>query len=102
MKQIKAPFTPKQVMLLNKFQNRQTEHPFTCGGEGRTDEEIHGDGEGVLVATVRGWICPYCNYTQNWAWEEMTIDLDKCTCPKNSIGIITKLEQHCEIHGDSK
>lgn len=66
-KEIKAPFTPEQVRYLNDWQANKDVHPFTCGSEGRTDLSIHGDGEGVLVATVRGWICPYCDYTQDWA-----------------------------------
>lgn len=64
---VEAPFTPEQVKHLNDFQSCGYLHPFTCGGDGRTDESIHGDREGVLVATVRGWICPYCAYTQEWA-----------------------------------
>jgi hypothetical protein len=27
---------------------------------------VAGD-RGVLVPTVRGWICPFCDYKQNWA-----------------------------------
>jgi hypothetical protein len=45
-------------------------HPFTCGSGNRTDEN-HLDGEGVLVATENGWICPFCSYTQNYAFKMM-------------------------------
>lgn len=65
MERIYAPFTPAQVKNLNEFQQDQSTHPFTCGNN-RTDAN-HLDGEGRLVATEKGWICPYCNYTQNWA-----------------------------------
>lgn len=63
---IKAPFTPEQVAALNQFQRLDWIHPFTCGSGNRTDAD-HLDGEGVLVATEAGWICPYCDYTQVWA-----------------------------------
>ena len=37
-------------------------HPYTCGN--RDDHpEVAGD-KGVLVPTLRGWICPFCDYTQ--------------------------------------
>lgn len=70
IKMIKPPWTPEQVEALNKFQQSGLFHPFTCGGN-RTDEK-HLDGEGILVATPDGWICPYCGYTQDWAHEFMT------------------------------
>lgn len=41
-------------------------HPFTCGSGNRTDSN-HLDGQGKLVATESGWICPFCEYTQDWA-----------------------------------
>lgn len=56
-------FTPAEVRHLNEYQDAGFVHPFTCGSGDRCD----GDGEGRLVATVRGWICPYCDYTQDWA-----------------------------------
>jgi hypothetical protein len=62
MSDIRAPFTLEQVERLNQWQFSGSFHPYTCGGE-RTDE-LHLDGEGVLMATTEGWQCPYCNYTQ--------------------------------------
>lgn len=70
MTQIFAPFTDEQVAALNRFQNYYWTHPFTCGSGRRTDSD-HLDGEGALVATNDGWICPYCDYKQNWAHEMM-------------------------------
>ena len=58
-------FTPKEVEALNAYQNSRRFHPFTCGGD-RTDVN-HLDGEGILVATESGWVCPYCSYRQDWA-----------------------------------
>jgi len=55
---IRAPFTPKQVEVLNEFQNSGVIHPFTCAECGRD-----------LLATEQGWICStlICRYTQDWA-----------------------------------
>jgi hypothetical protein len=64
MDQIKAPWTPEQVSALDNFQNHRGPwavhpmHEFTCA---------HHSQVGVLVPTVRGWICQFCDYTQDWA-----------------------------------
>lgn len=34
-------------------------HPFTCGN--RDDHPVVAGDKGVLVPTVRGWICPFCD-----------------------------------------
>ena len=57
-------FTPEEVLSLNDYQAAGVMHPFTCGGGRRTE---HPDGEGILVATTKGWVCPFCDYRQNWA-----------------------------------
>jgi glutaredoxin len=65
---ISAPFTQEQVRALNLFQDDyKKHHPFCCFGEAKRDHPV----EARLVATVRGWICPYCDYTQNWAHQHM-------------------------------
>lgn len=46
-------------------------HPFTCGNRDDGKHFQNGSDVGILVPTVRGWICPCCNYTQNWAHEFM-------------------------------
>ena len=62
-----APFTREQVRRLNTIQARTDLHPFTCG-----DDDCRRESNGEpLIATVRGWICPYCDYTQNWAHDAM-------------------------------
>lgn len=58
---IYAPFTREQVVALNEWRRAGWLHPFTCG-----DRADH-IGEGELVATTRGWICPQCRYEQDWA-----------------------------------
>jgi len=40
-------------------------HPFTCGK--RDDHPVVAGDKGVLVPTIYGWICPFCDYTQDWA-----------------------------------
>ena len=62
-------FTPDEVKSLNEYQQSGVFHPFTCGGN-RTDSN-HLDGEGILVATIYGWKCLYCNYTHDWAHDFM-------------------------------
>lgn len=44
-------------------------HPFTCAN--RSDHPVVAGDRGVLVPTVRGWICPFCDYTQDWAHDFM-------------------------------
>jgi hypothetical protein len=54
-----APFTHAQVTALNRWQKSSTVHPFTCPDNHLADR--------TLVATKAGWVCPSCDYTQNWA-----------------------------------
>lgn len=60
MSQIKAPWTTEQVEQLNRYQKGHYMHPYTCGGE-----ECRQD----LIATADGWVCPSCEYRQDWAHE---------------------------------
>ncbi len=72
----KTVFTLDEVKSLNAFQRAGVRHPYTCL---RGRDRNHLDGEGVLLATEHGWICLYCEYTQesalefmkNWQWKEM-------------------------------
>lgn len=59
---LRAPFTPEQVEILNRYQERGDLHPYTC-------PNWHGEPavRRNLVATESGWICRHCAYTQNWA-----------------------------------
>lgn len=66
---IVKPFTFEQVLALGRWQNAPNVHPFTCGK--RDDHpELNGD-KGVLVPTVDGWICQFCDYRQDWAHDFM-------------------------------
>jgi hypothetical protein len=62
-----AVFTPDQVEALNAWQERSDVHPFTCTNRGDGAHRVLNGDLGTLVATVRGWICPYCDYEQSWA-----------------------------------
>lgn len=64
METIKAPFTPIQVRNLNIYQNSSRVHPFTCVNNHEPNNN--------LFATEEGWVCPYCDYTQDWAHKFMT------------------------------
>jgi hypothetical protein len=67
-----APWTPDQVGNINAYQLSGVAHPFTCG----RDDCLYGDavvgghnraGRTVLLATMDGWECPACGWTQDWA-----------------------------------
>lgn len=64
-------FTPDQVERLAEWQQDGGVHPFTCPNRGDGNHrDIYGD-LGALVPTIRGWICPFCDYTQSWFIAEM-------------------------------
>lgn len=62
----RTPWTQEQVDALNASQKDPTRHPYTCGNR-KDIQKTHADGEGVLVATLNGWMCPYCDYRQDWS-----------------------------------
>lgn len=67
--QIKTPFSTEHVEKLNKYQQSGFFHPFTCcsAGDDETCERRNGKGEGILIATNEGWVCPCGKYKQDWA-----------------------------------
>jgi hypothetical protein len=77
---VKAPWTEEQVRQLNAYQYDRRFHPFTCGSGNRRDvfhtAKILSNGfhdAGQLTATVNGWICAACDYTQDWTLAVMFI-----------------------------
>ncbi len=54
---------PDQIESINRHQADQRFHPLTCGSGRRTDVQ-HADGEGRLVATEDGMVCPFCGWRQ--------------------------------------
>ena len=63
MSKVVVPFTEDQVESLNKYQVEAMWHPFTCANDHH--------GSDLLVASVEGWKCPSCDYTQDWAHDFM-------------------------------
>lgn len=55
-----APWTPEEVEILKKYQDCEYFHPYTCHCHG--DDGQHPN----LVPTVDGWVCPKCDYKQDW------------------------------------
>jgi hypothetical protein len=74
MDEIRAPWTPRQVLALNRFQQDGRYHPFTCGNPHPVAQ--------VLWALADGWYCPdiRCGYRQNWAHAFMA-ELDEPVQP---------------------
>lgn len=72
---IQAPWTQGQVNALNAYQLRNDRHPFTCANQGRQDHAVSAlaGQHTVLIATPEGWVCPACDYTQDWAHDFMAI-----------------------------
>lgn len=53
-----APWSLQQVVELNIQQSMDDRHGYTCGNAG--------GGHRPLIATQSGWVCPDCDYKQNW------------------------------------
>ena len=65
---IKAPFSVQQIAALNDFQ-MWSSRPVKCKYD---HPPLHALGQkGVMVATFKGFICPYCDHKQDWAPNEM-------------------------------
>lgn len=65
-----APWSTDEVASLNEYQLSGAFHPFTCGPCRDTLDVREDDGswnDRLLVATTAGWVCPTCDYTQDWA-----------------------------------
>jgi len=70
----KTPWTQEYVDQLNQDQKNPSYHPYTCGGGlgenpkcERQQVPMDWTKEGVLIATLDGWVCPCGEYKQNWA-----------------------------------
>lgn len=60
-----------EVLALNRHQNNEQFHAFTCPNRNDGEHRDFNGDLGALVATRRGWICPWCDYTQDWAHSSM-------------------------------
>ncbi|WP_122531697.1 hypothetical protein [Pseudomonas viridiflava] len=79
MDKLEAPFSHPIANALNQSQvgvsKGMVVHPYTCANR---SDGFHGDeggDTGVLIATVSGWVCPHCEYTQLWAHPIMVAGL---------------------------
>ncbi len=61
---VKAPFTDEQVERINKFQESNAFHPYTCMGAYCNRSKVPYGGR--LIATNEGFICPCGKYAQDW------------------------------------
>ena len=82
----RAPWSDEQVEALRKRQAAESLHPYTCGND------HPGAGEGVLVPTPAGWICPEpdCVYRQDWA---LASDLEPQEYPTGA-SLLKALHEH--------
>lgn len=91
MAKIYAPYTDGQVAKLKEWQSgfiagpdspffKEVEgvrvygtpvHPFTCDGGHKACERETLSGEGVLIVTTDGLVCPCGKYTQAWCHDFM-------------------------------
>jgi hypothetical protein len=62
-----ADLGPDEILNLNKAQTTGRVHPFTCPDRSDGNHRSFNGDFGALVATRRGWICPWCDYRQDWA-----------------------------------
>jgi hypothetical protein len=71
LEKIEAPFNIDVVQALNEYQTSTGDsrpmHPFTCGNRSEPGHSSEGGDLGLLVATDDGWVCPFCEYTQQWS-----------------------------------
>lgn len=63
-------FESGMVQSLFKMQMNAHLHPYTCANRDDGKHLPIGSQLGMLIPTVRGWICPFCDYTQDWAHEQ--------------------------------
>lgn len=81
----KAPWTKELVIKLNQYQTGKIfvgkendplgemgngymrVHPYTCPNRNDGRHLDNGVDLGCLVATENGWVCPHCDYRQDWA-----------------------------------
>lgn len=66
-----SDMTRDQIKQLNLLQNEGRWHAFTCPRRGDNQHRKFNGDMGALVATVRGWECPWCDYKQSWAYAYM-------------------------------
>lgn len=64
-------FSPDEIASLFTYQLDGQFHLFTCGNRDDGNHRIVGGDLGMLIPTRDGWICPFCDYRQDWAHDFM-------------------------------
>ena len=68
-------WSSETVNQLNSRQQDPQFHPYTCGTDdcGEWVQCLNWEGKlhdvffrSELIATTNGWVCPHCDYTQDW------------------------------------
>lgn len=67
--------TSDNVVKMNRYQVEGRFHPMTCPNRNDGQHRVWNGDLGALVATVRLWECPFCNYRQPTAPAEKLIDI---------------------------
>lgn len=69
--EIKAPFTPEQVLNIQDYQNRSGCLAFCCEETGESCEVKRKEGEGILQVCKEGLVCPCGKEKQDFAFDFM-------------------------------
>ena len=64
----KGMWSDEKVNQLNEGQKDTSRHPYTCDRSSVSCQVRVNDGDGVLIATNGGWVCPCGNYRQFWSY----------------------------------
>lgn len=69
-KKVHAPWDRSVVHLLRQHQLNGKYHPYICGNRDKHASDLSND---ILIPTEKGWVCPSCSYTQDWAWRPVNV-----------------------------
>lgn len=68
-------WTEETVNMLNELQiGIRYGYTYTCPNRSDGNHFDNGNDLGCLIATENGWICPSCEYTQDWFHSELPSD----------------------------
>lgn len=63
----KGLWSDEKVDLLKYRQEKAEFHPYTCDRSSVNCQVKFNEGDGVLIPTNEGWVCPCGNYRQFWS-----------------------------------
>lgn len=85
---LKAPWSSEVIQNPAQIQSGERYgHPYNCINRGDRKHRDNGNDRGCLVPTSQEWICPDCEYTQDWAHESSI----KMPLSSEIAGLVTKL-----------